>query len=228
MALVHWRKLLSSLVIRVDADNKTTVALINNQGTVRSTQLHQLTVDLLTWCQLRGIHLRAFYIPGSLNVLADRPSRPDQVIATEWSLAKNIVHQMFLSWGRPHIDLFATRGNYKLPTYVSPVMDPQAFATDALSVDWRGMSAYAFPPPALLHKVVEKLLHTPTCQLILVTPYWPRLLWFPHVVGIAQGPPWEIPCDPNPLSQVLGNGRKVYHPNPQVLRLYAWLISKRV
>ena len=73
-ALLHWQPLLPSLVIRVEADNKTTVALVHNLGTVHSTQLHQLTVDLLTWCQSQGIHLRASYIPGSLNVLADRLS----------------------------------------------------------------------------------------------------------------------------------------------------------
>ena len=43
--------------IRVQSDNKTTVALINRQGTVHSRLLHFATHKLLNWCHYRGIWL---------------------------------------------------------------------------------------------------------------------------------------------------------------------------
>ena len=54
------------------------------------------------------------------------------------------------------VDLFATRFNNKLPQFVSPVPDFQAWAVDALSLSWEGLDPYAFPPAAILGKVVEK------------------------------------------------------------------------
>ena len=46
------------------------------------------------------------------------------------------------------MDLFATRYNHKLPQFVSPVPDPQAWAVGALSLSWEGLDPYAFPPAA--------------------------------------------------------------------------------
>ena len=66
--------------------NKTTVTLINNQGTVHSQILHSLTHELLTWSQRQGIRLRAVYLAGIENILADKLSRPNEILPTEWSL----------------------------------------------------------------------------------------------------------------------------------------------
>ena len=224
MALKVWHCQLTDHSVKMESDNRTTVALINNQGTVKSLLLHNLTCDLLTWCHTRRIRIRAVYLPGILNVLADELSRPDQILHTEWSLDQKVVDGLFQLWGKPHIDLFASKVNLKLPTYVSPTQDPQAFAVDALSIDWRRMYAYAFPPPNLLTKVVHKIQAT-LCQVILVTPYWPRMQWFAVVARLAVQPPKLIPTDPNPLCQRLGNGRLVKHRNPQSLRLHAWFLS---
>ena len=38
--------------------------------------------------------------------------------------------------------LFSTRVNHKLPLYVSPVPDQQAWKKDALNIDWSGLIAY--------------------------------------------------------------------------------------
>ena len=120
--------------------------------------------------------------------------------------------------------MFADKENFKLPTCVSPTRDPQAFAVDALSLDWKDMFAYAFPPPKLLTKVVHKIQSTP-CRLILVTPYWPVMPWFSTVAGLAVKPPIRLTIHPNLLNQILGNGRRVFHNNPESLRLHAWLLS---
>ena len=49
-------------------------------------------------------------------------------------------------WFTPHVDLFATRLNHKVPLYVSPVPDQNAWDIDALNKNWLGLTAYAYPP----------------------------------------------------------------------------------
>ena len=219
-SLFHYIK---GMNVKVETDNKTVVSLINKQGTVRSSTLHNLTLDLLTWVSTKNLTLSAAYLPGSLNVIADLLSRPNQALPTEWSLRESTVNYLFHRWDRPHVDLFATNRNFRLQTYVSPLRDPQAFAVDALSIDWSGMFAYAFPPPVLLHKVVQKI-HQHPCRMILVAPYWPRMLWFPSLVTLAVAEPVRLPEDQKLLSQVLGSGKLVFHPNPAILNLHAWLL----
>ena len=88
MALLFWCLPLQNLSVKVESDNKTTVALINNQGTVHSQIFHSLTHELLTWSQRQGIHLRAVYLAGIEIILADKLSRPNEILPTEWSLDK--------------------------------------------------------------------------------------------------------------------------------------------
>ena len=54
--------------------------------------------------------------------------------------------QIYQKWFTPHVDLFATHLNHKLPLYVSPVPDPKAWDIDALNINWTGLTAYAYPP----------------------------------------------------------------------------------
>ena len=62
------------------------------------------------------------------------------------------------------MDLFATSLNKKLPLYVSPIPDPQAWAVDALNIPWENLVEYVFPPTALLPKVIQKL-QSQVCRL---------------------------------------------------------------
>ena len=86
-------------------------------------------------------------------------------------------------WGRPHIDLFTTRDNCKLPTFVSPFPDKMAWAMEAMSILWKGMWAYAFP---LVPKVLSKIRKEPV-QIILLVPWWPKRVWSLEVSVELQG-----------------------------------------
>ena len=118
---------------------------------------------LMTWCHHYHIILKARHIPGCLNVMADLLSRSNQVQSTEWSLHPQVFKQICRKWFTPHVDLFATHLNHKLPLYVSPIPDPQAWDIDALNIDWTGLTAYAYPPTALLYRVIQKnqAMHLP-------------------------------------------------------------------
>ena len=84
------------------------------------------------------------------------------------------------------MDVFATRFNNKLPQFVSPVPNPQVWAVDALSLSWENLDPYAFPPAAVLGKVVEKLQDYPCSRIILIAPGWPNMPWFWDLVAMSS------------------------------------------
>ena len=100
-------------------------------------------------------NFKAKHIPVWLSVMADLLSRSNQVQSTEWSLHLQVFNQICLKWFFPHVDLFATRLNHKVPLYISPVPDHNSWDIDALNINWSGLSAYAYPPLALLHRVIQ-------------------------------------------------------------------------
>ena len=132
-------------------DNTTVVAYINKEGGLKSGSLCALLWRLLSWCHPRGIVLRARHIPGCLNVIADKLSRHNEVIQTEWSLYQQVFNLLCSRWARPQLDLFATWFNHKLPRFVAPVPDQKAWAVDALSLPWKDLDVYAFPPISLFN-----------------------------------------------------------------------------
>ena len=129
----------------IATDNTTVVAYINKEGGMKSGSLCALLWRILSWCTRQQVTLRACHIPGRLNVIADKLSRLGQTIQTEWSLHPAVFQAVCSRWHQPQVDLFATRFNNKLPQFVSPVPDPQAWAVDALSLSWEDLDPYAFP-----------------------------------------------------------------------------------
>ena len=120
------------------------------------------------------------------------------------------------------MDLFATRFNNKLPQFVSPVPDPQAWAVDALSLSWEDLDPFAFPPAAILGKVVEKLQDYPCNRIILIAPGWPNMPWFWDLVAMSSQIPLCLPNLPNLVSQPFN---QVLHRNLSNLNLHAWLLE---
>ena len=160
--------------------------------------------------------------PRPLNVIADKLSRLGQTIQTEWSLHPAVFQAVCARWHQPKVDLFATRFNNKLPQFVSPVPDPQAWAVDALSLSWEDLDPYAFPPAAILGKVVEKLQDYPCNRIILIAPGWPNMPWFWDLVAMSSQIPLCLPSIPNLVSQPFN---QVLHRNLSNLNLHAWLLE---
>ena len=171
LALKEFQDLCTGNIVLVATDNTTVVAYINKEGGMRSGPLCALLWRILTWCTKRQVTLKAGHIPGHLNVIADKLSRLGQTIQTEWSLLPEIFQKLCSKWHRPQIDLFAMRFNHKLTQFVSPVPDSLALAVDALTLPWEDLDAYAFPPTAILGKVVEKLPDSPCKRLILIAQH---------------------------------------------------------
>ena len=49
-------------------------------------------------------------------------------------------------FGRPEIDMFASRLNKEIRIYASWFPDPGSSLTDAFKINWNNMFIYAFPP----------------------------------------------------------------------------------
>ena len=155
-------------------------------------------------------------------MVADKLSRLGQTIQTEWSLLPEVFQAICSRWHRPEIDLFATRFNNKLPLFVSSVPDPLAAAVDALSLPWEDLDAYAFPPAAILGKVVEKLRDTPCKRIIVIALGWPNMPWFWDLVTMSSQIPLSLPNLSNLLTQPFN---QIPHRNLTSLNLHAWLLE---
>ena len=80
-----------------------------------------------------------------------------------------------------------------MPLFVSPVPDPLVSAVDALSLPWEDLDTYAFPPAAILGKVVEKLQDCPCKRIIPIAPGWPNMPWFWDLVAMSSQIPLSLP-----------------------------------
>jgi hypothetical protein len=143
-------------------------------------------------------------------------------VNTEWELHPVIFQAITLIWDRPLTDLFATSLNYKLETLVSPISDQKAWAVDAMTISWKGMFNYIFPPFRLFHEILHKIRED-GCKTILIAPAWPRQSWFPDLLLLSCAKSL-LPLRVDLLSQFKG---KKLHQGLEKLHLHAWLLSGR-
>ena len=221
LALRDFKDQCQNQTVLVVTDNLTVVAYINKQGGTHSAEMCALLWKIMTWCHHYHITLKARHIPDCLNVMADLLSRSNQVQSTEWSLHPQVFKQICQKWFTPHVDLFATHLNHKLPLYVSPVPDPKAWDIDALNINWTNLTAYAYPPTALLHKVIQKIKQC-YCLIIVIAPGWPGMPWFWDLVQLSTEIPLQLPVSTTLLKQ---SHKYVFHNNPQQLNLHAWCLG---
>ena len=95
------------------------------------------------------VHMR--FIPGSMNTIMDTLSMKNKLVPTKLSFCPNIIHQLTSIVEKPWIDLFATK-----QSYVSHVPDGRTYSVDALTTHWGDTWAYAYPPHALVPKILSK------------------------------------------------------------------------
>ena len=154
-------------------------------------------------------------------MMADLLSRSNQLQSTEWSLHPQVFKQICRKWFTPHVDLFATHLNHKLPLYVSPIPDPKAWNIDTLNINWTGLTAYAYPPTALLHRVIQ-IIRQCHCLIIVIALGWPGMPWFWDLVQLSTEIPLQLPVSTTLLKQ---SHLHVFHSNPQHLNLHAWCLG---
>jgi hypothetical protein len=214
--LGHFEEKIRGKMLRIQSDNRTVVAYINKEGGVRSPTLCAHALTLLAWCVARGITLVAVHVGGKTNVLADNLSRGISLDPSECTLKRSVARRVIGLAGST-LDLFATRSNAQCQSYCSRYMDREAFAIDALSLDWTGLNAYAFPPISLIPLVLSKIARQ-RCKVVLIAPHWPRQMWFHKLLELIVAPPRVLPVDDDLLTDMEG----IYFPNVRHLHLTAW------
>ena len=163
-----------------------------------------------------------YFLPGKLNVEADEASRVFHD-DTKWSLDHAVFDNLVARWGKPDIDLFATRLNTKLPCYVSWKSEPEA--VNAFTLDWSKYNlVYCFPPFSVIGKVLQQLIHTQV-RAILVLPDWSTQFWYPQLMSLLVVPPVKIKLQQQALT--LSHDKTKVHPLYPKLRLIGCLVSGR-
>lgn len=208
----------TSILLRVD--NTTAVAYINKMGGIQFPELNKLAMDLWQWCEERKIYVFASYIPSKSNTAADEASR-NKNIDTEWELSERVFDVIVNKWGPFEIDLFASKVNAKHEIFVSWKKEPDAYAVDALTLDWNQFFFYAFPPFALISKILSKLI-IDKASGVLIVPNWPAQPWYPLFTSLLTREPLTFSPSPNLL---LSPCRSIRHPLANQLTLIAGFLS---
>ena len=221
LGLLHFQDEVQGRTIAVFTDNSTAVAYLKKQGGTVSPLLNLEAQSILRWAEMNEVSLVPQFILGSHNVLADSLSRKNQVIGSEWTLCQEVVGKLLKRWPAI-IDLFATSLNHRLPVYFSPLHDPSSAGTDAFLQSWNDLQAYAFPPFAILRKVINKVKASQGLELTLIAPFWPQKEWFPDLLELLLEPPLLLPERRNLLRQP-----HFYrlHQGLRMLNLHAWRLS---
>ena len=218
LALEH---LLVGLSVALFCDNTTTVSYLRRSGGTFSSTLNNTAREILLWAENHRVRLLPQFIMGSSNVTADILSCPNQVIGSEWTLHQEVVDHLVHKWPAV-IDLFATSLTARLPVYFSPASDSLAAGTDALLQPWDDPQAYAFPPIAIIRRVLVKLRSSRNCELTLIAPFWPQREWFPDLLEMLSDVPIALSDRKDLLRQPHFHR---FHQNLPMLQLTAWRLS---
>lgn len=184
-SLRSFTKDMTNLNILLRLDNITAISLINKMGSVKYTKLNSLTRQIWLYCERKRIFIFASYITSKNNVEADAESRFKN-IDTEYELNKFCFHRICLNFGTPEIDLFATYRNTKCAKFVSWKPDPYSTNVDSFTIRWSDQYFYAFPPFALILRMLNKIV-ADRAEGIVVVPWWPSQPWFPLFKKLVMG-----------------------------------------
>jgi len=168
--------------ILIRTDSTTAIAYINNFGGCRSAINHKVAKRIWQQCEKLSQHIYASYISTHCNFVADSLSRI-QLDETDFSLNSTEFDTICRRLGRPEIDLFATAVTKKCKLFVSWYPQPGCLAVDAFTIRWTSFY-YAFPPFALVSKVLKKAKFQQASGIIVV-PFWPTQSWFPMFLEMS-------------------------------------------
>lgn len=206
--------------ILIRTDNTTALSYINKMGSVQHPELNDLARLIWQWCESKNIVIFASYIKSEDNWQADRASRilPPE---TEWSLNIDAFKVIERNFGTPEIDLFASANNHKCKKYVSWYRDSGAYGIDAFTLDWSTFYFYAFPPFALISRVLQKILNE-KADGIIVVPLWKSQAWYPLFLKLIKHSQIILKPRSNLLSSSFSNSA---HPLADHLTLVAARLS---
>ena len=142
-ALNSFVKEFSNVSIKIFIDNTTVISVLKNMGTFHNLHLNSIRKQIWEWCKDRNIWLFPFYINTKKIWQINPQGLHTFKLSGYWKNAYLTVLQTLKF--SPTIDLFPSRLNHQLPTYVSYKPDLNAYAVDAFSLVWEQFKFYCFP-----------------------------------------------------------------------------------
>ena len=202
LALKEFQDLCSNNIVLVATDNTTVVAYINKEGGMKSDTLCALLWRILSWCTRKQVTLKACHIPGRLNVIADKLSRLGQTIQTEWSLHPEVFQAICSRWHQPQVEF-----NNKLPQFVSPVPDPQAWASGCTQPVLGKSGPICLPTSSHLGQSGGEVIRLPLQQ-----DHFGRPRVAQH--ALVWGSSGNVQSDPSVSAQPAQSGVSTIQPDP--------------
>ena len=156
-------------------------------GDMKSQTCNNIACRIWNFCTKNQLWVSAAHKPGTINVEADKQSRVLED-ATEWKLNLVLFHNIVTKFGKPDIDLFATRINKQLDRYVSWHPELEAMAINAFSLTWNNNYFHMFPPFSLVGRVLAKI-HRDKTNAVIVVPDWSTQYWYPQFLQMTNKDP---------------------------------------
>jgi len=207
--------------VKVMTDNTCAVSYIKDMGGSKSVECNEVANRIWKWCKQRNVWLTVTYIPGKLNSEADEMSRKFND-RTEWQLNPIFFQMLTKKFGEPDVDLFASKLNCQLNTYVSWGRDPNAVAIDAFCLNWKSWNMiYVFAPFSLAMKVLRQWKRD-GAEGWIILPFWPTAPWFPLMMRMLTEEPILLPMGRRTLRQAHSEEP---HPLYRKLQLVACRLS---
>ena len=122
------------------------------------------------------------------------------------------------------IDLFASRLNCQMKSFISWHPDPKSFAVDAFTENWGLWMIFVFPPFSLIQRVLSKVERDQATGLLIV-PHWPTAVWYPQMLRLLIQEPVMFPCGKRVPTLKHTNA---IHPLHRTLQLLAVFLSGKL
>ena len=179
--------------VSIELDNVTAIRY-GRTAIGRSIKMSAKGVQFFDEVENAGISISFRHVAGILNVTADRLSR-QRTTHADWrlhpSLANGACHVLGI---RPNVDLFASAQNAQCTKFFSYNYDFRAIGADAFLHDWGGLGdVYAYPPPILMSRVLQKIRTDDCHRAIVIAPVWTFQAWFPSLMQMLCAPPLLLP-----------------------------------
>lgn len=213
LAILEFLPSLRGKKISIRSDNTSVIFYLNKMGGTRSKKLCVLTLDIWKILISNSIDCFASHIAGIDNGIADFFSRFSHHHEYYLNMDTFIEITKLIPF-LLKIDLFASKNNRKLQSYVTLFDDANAFQIDAFSFDWPS-NIYVFPPTPLISKALLKIFRDNVDSCLFITPAWNTLPMIPLLKKSLISEPIFIPN-----SHLLG-----CLPTRHPFHLVAWPIS---